>query len=411
MNEQALRFRVGIFVLAAMILLGVLIMLFGSFPTMLRRHNEYTVTFLDAPGVSPGTPVRRAGVRIGEVKKVQLDDAANEVHLDLLIEREHPLYEGDEPVLVHGLLTGDTSIDLVAQRQKNRPQDLTPIPPGSELKGKNQADVSTLLNQTSGMVPRAEESLIQINKTLQRLDRMSPLIEDTLREYRDLARAVRESVPDLRRTNDEAQITLRNIGKIAERADVLLQTNQDRIVKMIENASDTMGRIALLFSNENRRNIEATLKNLRAGSDNLEKLAKDTELVLEATQQTMKRFGDTLGKADQIMVNLDQATRPFADRSAVMARNLEEATTRFNALMGDAQAVLRAFGNGNGSLRRFIDDPDLYNNLNQAACMLARIMPRVDRILKDFEVFADKVARHPEQLGIGGAVSPSSGLK
>ena len=57
------------------------------------------------------------------------------------------------------------------------------------------------------------------------------------------------------------------------------------------------------------------------------------------------------------------------------------------------------------------NDPELYNNLNDAACMLTRLMPRVDRILRDVEVFADKIARHPESLGVGGAINPSSGLK
>jgi hypothetical protein len=43
--------------------------------------------------------------------------------------------------------------------------------------------------------------------------------------------------------------------------------------------------------------------------------------------------------------------------------------------------------------------------------MLVRIMPRLDRIMKDFETFADKLARHPEAIGLGGVVRPGSGLK
>jgi phospholipid/cholesterol/gamma-HCH transport system substrate-binding protein len=39
------------------------------------------------------------------------------------------------------------------------------------------------------------------------------------------------------------------------------------------------------------------------------------------------------------------------------------------------------------------------------------MVPRFDRILRDFEVFADKIARHPESIGVGGAVRPSAGLK
>ena len=38
-------------------------------------------------------------------------------------------------------------------------------------------------------------------------------------------------------------------------------------------------------------------------------------------------------------------------------------------------------------------------------------MPRLDRILKDFETFADKLAHHPEAIGLGGVVRPGSGLK
>jgi len=52
-----------------------------------------------------------------------------------------------------------------------------------------------------------------------------------------------------------------------------------------------------------------------------------------------------------------------------------------------------------------------YNNLNDAASMLTHSLPRIDRILHDFEVFADKIARHPESLGVGGAIRPSAGLK
>jgi hypothetical protein len=39
------------------------------------------------------------------------------------------------------------------------------------------------------------------------------------------------------------------------------------------------------------------------------------------------------------------------------------------------------------------------------------MLPRLDRALRDVEIFADKLARHPNLLGIGGAVRPSSGVK
>ena len=38
-------------------------------------------------------------------------------------------------------------------------------------------------------------------------------------------------------------------------------------------------------------------------------------------------------------------------------------------------------------------------------------MGRAEKITRDLEVFADKIARRPELIGVGGALRPSSGLK
>src|SRR2546423_255377 len=71
MTDRAMRFRLGLFVLAALVLLGVLAVWFGSVPGLFKSRHGYTVTFADAPGLGPGSPVRRAGVRIGEGRSVE----------------------------------------------------------------------------------------------------------------------------------------------------------------------------------------------------------------------------------------------------------------------------------------------------------------------------------------------------
>src|SRR5205085_1389280 len=76
--------------------------------------------------------------------------------------------------------------------------------------------------------------------------------------------------------------------------------------------------------------------------------------------------------------------------------------------LNDVATLLRNLAEAS---RRFLTDPSLYNHLDDTALMLTRIIPRLDRVLHDFEVFADKLARHPEALGLGGVVRPSSGLK
>ena len=114
-----------------------------------------------------------------------------------------------------------------------------------------------------------------------------------------------------------------------------------------------------------------------------------------------------------MLTNLNQATQPFAERGERILRNLDTSVEQLSRVLGGvAEALGAARPRRRGrTVQKFFTDPSLYNNLNDAACMITKVMPRVDRILRDVEVFADKIARHPETIGIGGAVRPSAGLK
>jgi phospholipid/cholesterol/gamma-HCH transport system substrate-binding protein len=411
MNEQRLRIYIGLFVLVALVLLGVLITLFGSFPALFQDYNHFTVRFTDAPGVTPGTPVRRSGVRIGEVRSIELDDVTGAVRVRIAVAKRHTLRRSDRAVLVRSLLGGDASIDIVPVRPDGLPPDRTPIEPEAELEGLAPVDVRALLGQTADLVPESKEMLNAIRKSLQRLEQLAPLAEDTVREYRDLARAARQEIPNLRRTNDEVQVTVRNWGRLGERLNLLVQTNQDRVERLLERLGDTVTRVGNLFNDENLRNVAAILKNVRSGSDKLDSLTQNTEELLKDSRQAVRRINDTVTQAAPVIDNLNRATRPFAERSGSVLKNLDEGTAQANKLLADLREVFRAVTQGDGTLKHLVADPSLYNNLNDSATMLTRILPRVDRVLRDVEVFADKIARHPEALGLGGAVRPSSGLK
>jgi hypothetical protein len=79
--------------------------------------------------------------------------------------------------------------------------------------------------------------------------------------------------------------------------------------------------------------------------------------------------------------------------------------------MNEIRDTIRLFARNDGTLQQALRDPALYQNLNEAAAALTRTLIRAERVAKDLEVFADKVARRPETIGIGGAIRPSTGLK
>jgi ABC-type transporter Mla subunit MlaD len=285
-----------------------------------------------------------------------------------------------------------------------------------------------------------------MRKSLQRLEKLTPLIEDTLKEYRDLGKVAREMAPDVRRTVNEfgelaktvkeavpdgrravedAAAASRNVGKLAERLDVFVQTNQEKITRAIDQLTDGVQRVTSLFSEENVKTIEATLRNARRASDNFESIAVNvdqaTKEAKEALQEgkaavkegreSVRRFHGMLDRVDEILKNLQEATRPLAERSPSLLRNADESLEKINRTMGDVNALFRVLDQSDGTFRKFLTDPAIYNRIDDILCGVQRLVPRMDRILRDAETFADKLARHPESLGIGGVVRPGTGLK
>src|SRR5262245_16993747 len=112
-SPRALRLRLGALVLVSLVLLGALIVLFGGRPAFFRPSVTYVVRFPDAPGLTPGSPVRRAGVRIGEVKTVELDDDRGDVRVVLAIDPKHPVRKNERPTLITSVLGGDAAIDFI----------------------------------------------------------------------------------------------------------------------------------------------------------------------------------------------------------------------------------------------------------------------------------------------------------
>jgi phospholipid/cholesterol/gamma-HCH transport system substrate-binding protein len=383
MTTKDIRFRVGLFVLGTLTLLALLITAFSGFPTLFKQHHRYIVVFPEAPGVSAGTPVRRSGVRIGEVSGVKLDEETGQVYVTIAVEQQHTLKHSDQAVLVHGILGGDTTIDFIPAKPNGKPPDQTPIPPGEEVQGTARSDINSLLNQFSDILPPAQDALVELRKM----------------------------APELRRTNDEVQVAARTWGRLGERADILLQANQEKLVKTLDSLNDTVNRINTVFNDENQRNLSVTIKNVRAGTENLGNISKNTDEMLRESRQTLRRVNESITRTDDVLMNLQQATKPMADRSASVMKNLDESTDKLNKTLSEVRELLRGMQGSDGTFHRLASDPSLYNNLNDAAIMLVRIMPRLDRAMRDLEVFADKLARHPESIGLGGALNPSRGLK
>ena len=131
MDERVVQFRVGVMVLASLIITGILALLFGELPSVLRGGYVVYIKFASAPGVSQDTPVRKSGQPIGRVTKVEFAPD-NEVLVTARINGNVDLY-CDEAVRIKTGLLGDAEMEFVPGSK--RPAKRVRVKPGDLLVG------------------------------------------------------------------------------------------------------------------------------------------------------------------------------------------------------------------------------------------------------------------------------------
>jgi phospholipid/cholesterol/gamma-HCH transport system substrate-binding protein len=447
MAERNLRVRLGAFVAFGVVGLTGLVLLFGGAPELFSSRAKYTVTFPEAPGVAVGTPVRKSGVRVGQVTTVSLDEDTNKVRVGLLMDGDFRPRPSDEATITRGLLSGDTALDFLPKTGADGgpAPKVDPYPVGSEIPGIPPISPRTLLSQTSEVIPATRESLIRLSTSFQRFEQTAPKAEKAFDEVAALARAGREVVPEFRQTNirlqeligaadpndprDAATPTLRvalrevidllrAIRPAADEIAAVLKENGPEVNRTVQSVRRASDGVNDLLNPENRKTFASTLKNVEAGTADLTKTIRLAAILFDSFDKTLRELNGRLAQAEGVLANIDKATKPVAENADQIVRDVTTTVKSVSAtaadiqkLVADLRGLVEGGGKGDGTLQRVLGDPSLYNNLNDTVVQAARVLARAEKVTKDLEVFADKIARKPETLGLGGLRNPSTGLK
>jgi phospholipid/cholesterol/gamma-HCH transport system substrate-binding protein len=440
MAERRQRLRLGVFVAAALVGLGGLVVLFGRAPDLFSNKSRFIVTFPEAPGVAVGTPIRKSGVRVGEVTTLDLDPETGQVKVGIAVDRKFVPRANEEANITRGLLSGDTAIDFLPKMSDDGlPLARGPeVPPGSTIAGAPPVTARSLLGPASGVLDSARQSLDRVARSFERLEKAAPKIERMSDEIADLARDARSMVPELKETNRRLQLLLgddpkdkdpgpinfnlqppaggdpNNLRTLVKEIRDMIRQAQPAIpelqgaAKSARQAFDSMNDV---LSPANRKQVTELIQNMNLLGISLVRFATSLNTLTEGAAGTLKTLDTQLNSVGGVIADLRAITRPLAANSDVLVKDVTESAAQLNKTIGEVRELLRWFARENGTIQKLVSDPSLYQSLDTAAVALARTLVRAERIAKDLEVFADKVARRPELIGVGGALRGSSGLK
>lgn len=377
MDERVIQFRVGVVVLATILIATTLAVWFGKMPSF----NRYTINirFDEAPGVNPGTPIRKSGVKIGEVTKVQLN-ADRTVTVTAEIEPGRPLYRDEVCVIVPGLLLGDTNIEVIREEKP----DLSPkvhrvqrLPPGVDEKEE----------------PPKEPEKVQPGETMRGQSRSGPgrMVATLEGQLTDVAQSVKVASERFRVASEKLAVTTDKINDLLEK---------------------------------NRRGIDDAIAGANRSFESMEKAATNVSRMIgdEKTQEQFrqaiakmpKTFDDiqeALGLIDSNLRNLEKFTGPFGEGGPERVARIDQAIGKLDGVMTQLDSFSRSINDPRGTLGRLIRDPELYTHLNSAMRNIDEVSQQLKPIINDARVFTDKIARHPETLGVRGAIQRNPGIK
>ena len=392
MNERVMQFRIGMFVVVAILVLTMLIVWFEA-PALVRPQRFVTVFFKEAPGIDRGIPVRKSGVRVGDVFSFAFTEAEQPegVLVTLALEPEYALREGSLPRLGRALI-GDVSIDLLPGTGPG-PMVLYDTPDDAMrqdrwIKGLVAADPFLLLNDASEIFQSAGVTLKAIEVAADNLAAVAgkaDAIDEFLDTWNATGRSIDATAADLGRVLRENEAELKpavaSFQSVASKLDAALD---DRASAEFREALSRISRVATrldeTIDDDTADRLHATLDRVANASENLDGLLADLRPIADDLRA---------GPGDAPKTNLGQIllrTNRVAYDISILTAHLHDGQGRLNA---------------EGTLQRLVADPKLYDDLRLLLRSATVTVDEARGVLRTFDSFAEKIARNPSVISEG----------
>jgi phospholipid/cholesterol/gamma-HCH transport system substrate-binding protein len=422
MNERVMQFRIGMFVLGAGLVLTMLIVWFGESPSLFRDTSYVSVHFVIAPGVSEGIPVRKSGIRIGEVTSIRFDDRPRVRATVQTVEESRLLVQlngGAQALLPLDQLIGrppepGSALDVVVTRPGRESDPALVATPDGVLV---LLSLERRYRLTAGSTPRITRGLIG-DVSIDILPGDGPGLLETSENAAAAPIVEGQVAPDpanaLAAATDafgNVKGTLTAIEEAARGLSAVTKKigNLDEVTGSFRDASDKVGTLAenvdrVIRTNESE--IAPTLTSLRKAADNIGSTLD--EPTRKQISETVSKLTNASDRIDRMLAEMEPVAKDLAaDPSRSPSTNMGQLLLRANRIAYDLSLVTRAFGDGkgglneNGTLQRLITSAEVYDNISELTATGKALMKSMSPVVRNLGEFSRKVAADPSLIGRG----------
>jgi len=316
--------RVGLFMVLALVVLGVFIVKIEEIPIGARSGRaRVQASFPSVAGLDEKSPVRIAGVRVGIVEKIALD--GDRALVTLALDAAVTLHEGARAEVTSLGMLGDKYVELFPGAL-----DAPVLAPGTVLGGVSPLAFDQLLKTANDVGGDLQAVTASLRRSLggeegqRRLDEIMENIRALTADTRALVAANRDEVDatiaNFRAFSETLKTELPRLAEkmngLADRVDGVVAENRGNLSASLENIKDLSARLRVSADN-----LNAITTKIASGEGSIGKLINDEETVdnlnstLKSVESGVASLKNTIGRAErwQLTLNLRSESLPGLD--------------------------------------------------------------------------------------------------
>jgi ABC-type transporter Mla subunit MlaD len=280
--------------------------------------------FPDAGGINTGAKVLMAGVKIGQVERIELVDAKM-ARLTLAIEKDKQIPAGSTATLPTSLIGfGDNPISIIPPSQTSTAF----LEDGSTIRGSKLGALEGIVPDLTGTVEEVNKTLASVRKLIEDGEMQEQLVavlkqsQDTLAQFSRLAGTANQTMDEnrgtIKSTLNTFAVAMKDVQRTTALAAEMLADPRykDQAAEILANLNATskkadqmMGDLQALVADPNLKNqIDSTLSNVNKITDSGTRIASNTEEITKNGVTISENVAELTAKANELA---DEAKEVF----------------------------------------------------------------------------------------------------
>jgi phospholipid/cholesterol/gamma-HCH transport system substrate-binding protein len=359
MKEHTRNLAVGLTVIGALIMLGVMILLFAGLPEVFQRGRVIRMNFPATADAHTGDWVHLAGMRVGKVTDITFadEDPRKGVQFVARIDEGVKVPADVRPWIYTRGFVGGAYLELVPggpdrfDPRTGRKLEFLPEDWDEPLEGKLKG---------TGLIPN--EMLVAVRGLGKLVENLNDLISPPATAP---ATAAAGSQPSSRPAGGALRGALAKLSRALDALETILgdAENQANIKKSMANlalattkASEAMDALKGFAAEASKTAVE------------VRKTIADARETMTEASKTARKFSDLAGNADA--------------RVQELSAKLIDDAEKLSAVLATINRVATKLESGEGTAGQFVNDPKLYNSLLEASEQLAGMMKELRKLVE-----------------------------